>query len=342
MIDKSKIADAEQQAEIATLHRDLAMAQSQLRTLREKMETLQEDNETLEQRLMKKARREGESSILMDRLSNLRSDLRDMERERDQAITEMTGLQAKIEYLEGRNQGDWVEAEEHEALKTELAEARDKARKDLQALQDQLEEAEKHAAASPVRAVDKDNVLETEVLRQEHENLTLSLEDRESELNSLQRTCQLLEDELEDAHTEIDELRRRSEKQTADLQEARKELDRQNDDAVANMLAENMEKETLEETVPVLDIASAGSVSLGKKISFILLGVLLSVAVLEAISISTGKGELFSRLFNSAMPSTKSPVQSPVQSPVKSPDKSPSKPKPSKVDNTISSGEISR
>ena len=57
MIDKAKIADAEQQAEIATLHRDLAMAQSQLRIVRDKLDSLQEDNESLEQRLLKKARR---------------------------------------------------------------------------------------------------------------------------------------------------------------------------------------------------------------------------------------------------------------------------------------------
>ena len=133
MIDIAKIADAEQQAEIATLQRDLAIAQSQLKNLRDKMERLEADNEDLSQRLVKRAKREGESSVLMDRLSNLRVDLREMERARDEAANEVAGLQAMVQAYEERLAGedDGIDPEEFDSLKEELETLREKSRRDL-------------------------------------------------------------------------------------------------------------------------------------------------------------------------------------------------------------------
>ncbi len=292
MIDIAKIADAEQQAEIATLQRDLAIAQNQLRNLREKSERLEADNDDLSQRLLKRAKRDGESSVLMDRVNNLRVDLRAMERARDQAANEAAGLQAMVQSYEERlgSEEDVIDPEEFEALKQELERQREQSRKDLQDLQDQLERQSQQVSSS----VDSESVLEIEVLRQEHDVLKNSLADRQSELQSSQETCQLLEDELEDAHTEIDELRRQLEQHAAEIERTEKELEKKNAETVAQMLAENMQQEDeIHQSVPVLDIDSASVFGSKQKAILLMVGLVLGIVLLEVASFSLGKGELF-------------------------------------------------
>ncbi len=296
MIDIAKIADAEQLAEIATLQRDLAIAQNQLRILREKSERLEADNEDLSQRLLKRARRDGESSVLMDRVNNLRVDLRAMERARDEASNEIAGLQAMVQSYEERlgSEEDRIDPEEFEALRQELDALREKSRKELQDLQDQLEQQSRQV---PVN-FDSENVLEVEVLRQEHEVLKNSLKDRQSELQSSQQTCQLLEDELEDAHTEIDELRRLLEQNAAEFEKAEKELEKKNAETVAQMLAENMqeEEEEVHQSVPVLDIETASVFDGKQKAILLVIGLVLGIVLMEVASFAMGKGELFAYL----------------------------------------------
>jgi len=294
VIDIAKIADAEQQAEIATLQRDLAIAQNQLRNLRDKSERLEADNEDLSQRLLKRAKRDGESSVLIDRVSNLRVDLREMERARDEAANQAAGLQAMVQSYEERLAGeeDAIDPETFESLKQELETLREKSRKELQDLQDQLDQQSEQVSSS----VDSQSVLEVEVLRQEHDVLKSSLADRQSELQSSQQTCQLLEDELEDAHTEIDELRRQLEKNAAEIERAEKELEKQNAETVAEMLAENMKQEELHQSVPVLDIDSASVFGGKQKAMLLVIGLVLGVLLMEAASFAMGKGELFAYL----------------------------------------------
>jgi chromosome segregation ATPase len=256
LIDIAKIADAEQQAEIATLQRDLAIAQNQLRNLRDKGERLEADNEDLSERLLKRSKRDGESSVLMDRVSNLRVGLREMERARDEATNEVAGLRAMVQSYEERleSQEDVIDPEAFESLKEELDTLREKSRKELQELQDQLDQQSEQASSS----IDSESVLEVEVLRQEHDVLKSSLADRQSELQSSQQTCQLLE-ELEDAHAEIDELRRQLEQHAAEFERAEKELEKKNAETVAEMLAENMQQEDeLHQSVPVVLVAGSG------------------------------------------------------------------------------------
>ena len=321
MIDIAKIADAEQQAEIATLQRDLAIAQNQLRNLREKSERLEADNEDLSERLMKRAKRDGESSVLMDRVSNLRVDLREMERARDEAANEAAGLQAMVQSLEERlgNEEDAIDPEAFESLKEELETLREKSRKDLQDLQDQLEQQSEQASIS----VDSQSVLEVEVLRQEHDVLKSSLADRQSELQSTQQTCQLLEDELEDAHTEIDELRRQLEQHAAEIERTEKELEKKNAETVAEMLADNMQQEEeVHQSVPVLDIDSATVFGVKQKVTFLVVGLVLGIILLEVASFAMGKGELFGYLSRNGSqlqktetvtPKIEPPVSKPVQ-----------------------------
>ena len=299
MIDIAKIADAEQQAEIATLQRDLAIAQNQLRNLREKGERLEADNEDLSQRLLKRAKRDGESSVLMDRVSNLRIDLREMERARDEAANEVAGLRVMVQSYEERLQSkeDVIDPEAFESLKEELNALREKSRKELQELQDQLEQQSEQASSS----VDSESVLEVEVLRQERDVLKNSLADRQSELQSSQQTCQLLEDELEDAHTEIDEMRRQLEQHAAEIERAERELEKKNAETVEEMLVENMAQEDeLHQSVPVLDIDSASVFGAKQKAILLLVGLVLGIVLMEAASFAMGKGELLSYLTQDA------------------------------------------
>lgn len=292
MIDIAKIADAEQQAAIATLQRDLAIAQNQLRNLRDKGERLEADNEDLSERLLKRAKRDGESSVLIERVSNLRIELREMERARDEAASEAEGLRSMLQSYEERLESidDGINAETFESLKQELETLREKSRKELQELQDQLDEQSEQVSSS----VDSEIVLEVEVLRQERDVLKSSLADRQSELQSSQQTCQLLEDELEDAHAEIDEMRRQLEQHAAEIERTEKELEKKNAETVAAMLAENMQQEEeLHQSIPVLDIDSASVFGGKQKAMLLVTGVVLGVVLMQLVSFALGKGELF-------------------------------------------------
>ena len=290
MIDTAKIADAEQQAEIAKLQRELSIAQNQLNSFTQKCERLEKDNDDLSQKLLVKAKRDGESTVLMDRLNNMRTQLRDMERARDQATADTAELRAVMQqYVDQIQTIDAaIDPEEHEALRQELEMVREQARRDLKELQEQLDQQ-----ASQAQSVDSDNVIETEALRQEHEVLSRSLSDRTDELQNSQQTCQLLEDELEDAHAEIDELRRQLEKQAEEIKQQAEE--QQAGESVEEILAENIsDDDELAQSVPVLDIkAPQTGLFSGRSFMLMLAGVAIAVAALEAISFNTGKGELF-------------------------------------------------
>lgn len=302
MIDKAKIADAEQQAAMATMQRDLAIAQNQVRQLTDKCNSLEKDNDDLSESLRKKAKREGESSLLMERLTNLRSEARELERSRDEASNQLAGLQAELDQYKKIAQANEPEVtpEQYEALEQELAEYKEHSRRQLQELQEQLDSLSKKSDNPTRQSGDSDSVLEFEVLRQEHDMLSHSLEDRQSELQASQQTCQLLEDELEDAHTSIDEMRRQLEKQEEELKKFKNEAAKQEHESVSEMLAESIQQEQeFEKSVPVLGINSAGKMQKKQKVISMLSGAAILFVVLEAVSIVAGPGELLGNLFRS-------------------------------------------
>ena len=312
MIDTAKIADAEQQAELATLQRELAIAENQLESLSDKCSRLAEDNDDLSDKLMRRARREGESSVLIDRLNEMRAQLRDVERARDQAVADATQTRGYLQQYEAQIQT--VEAaantEELEALREELAKVKQQSQQDLQALQDQLNSAEDKTQHS----IDSDNVIEIEALRQEHDVIARTLSDRESELQASQQTCQLLEDELEDAHKQIDEMRRQLEKQDAALNH-QADTNSESADSVEKILAENLniDEPAVPPSVPVVDIQSSQGLFSGPGLRSMIFGMILAVTVMEVVSFSTGKGELFSAM----MAVDKKPVKHLITSPLK-------------------------
>lgn len=310
MINTAKLADAEQQAEIATLQRDLAIAKNQLESLTSKCDRLQDDNEDLSQKLLKRAKRDGESTVLMERLNSMRAQLRDMERSRDQAAADAAELRAVMQqYVDQIQTIDAApDPEEHEALRQELEMVREQARRDLQDLQDQLEEQ-----VNQVQSVDSDNAIETEALRQEHEVLAQSLSDRSNELQNSQHTCQLLEDELEDAHAAIDEMRRQLEQQAEELKQLAA-AEEARTDSVEEILAENIDDEDdYEQSVPVLDIKTTNSGFLSKRsLLSIIVGGLIAFTVLEVMNFSAGKGELL-QMIMTKQAAAPVPVVQPVQ-----------------------------
>jgi len=213
VIDKAKLAGAEMQAEIARLKRDLSVAQQRVLDVQQNNTKLHQDNEDLSQKLHSRAKREGESTVLLDRLADMRAQLRDSERQRDSQQAELTELKTDLQILQDKQaelNGTAVEdSEQVQALQLELDELRQKSRKELTDLQHELDEALSKAESG---GQNDQHVLEIEALRQKNEGLEQSLSDRLKELQTSQETGQLLEDELEDANREIDELRRQQEK----------------------------------------------------------------------------------------------------------------------------------
>lgn len=309
MIDPSKIADAERHAQIATLKRELALVQKDLQDQLARADRLQRDNDDLSQKMLTRAKRDGESSVLIDRVNDLRIQLRDVERSRDNALTKVTELellnQQYINQVEMLESGQ-LESDELKAVKKELEELKDKSRRELKQLQDELDEQISHNQ-SP--SVDSDSILEVEVLRQESEVLNQTLTDRQKELQESQQTCQLLEDELEDAHAEIDELRRQLEKQEKtinDLEAAEKQAAA----SVNDLLTDEIDEST--SSVPVVNIKSTSGFSVSKWGIPIIVGAVIMIVVLEIFSLAGGKGELFKAISGapapeSSLPSTSSP-----------------------------------
>jgi len=326
VIDTAKIADAEQQAELATLQRELAIATNQLASLTDKCSRLEEDNDDLSDKLLRRARRDGESTVLMDRLNDMRAQLRNVERARDQAMDEVAQTHGYLQQYEAQIQTveAAVNVEEVEALRKELAMVKRQSQYDLQVFQEQLNNLEEQSQQS----IDSDNVIEIEALRQQHDVIARTLSDRESELQASQQTCQLLEDELEDAHKQIDEMRRQLEKHDEAMHH-KAEPNLQPSESVEKILAENLNVNELavEQTIPVVDIQSSKGLFSGSGMRSMLIGMLLAVAAMEIVSFTTGRGELFSTITATDNKVAKKSMAGPVTEKQKTVDKNTSQEK---------------
>ena len=225
-MDTSKIAGAGREAELSRLKRELTLLEQRYQDLDDLNAELRNDNDELTRTLQSRARREGESRILIDRLNNLRQQLRDVERMRDSFKKETQELQLDLkqlreqQHLEQNRQTQ--EAEQLHNLQQQLEEQRSHSRQQLNALQQELDEALKNGSHD--QQANNDQILELEALRQENSQYRKNLSDRIRELQTSQETGQLLEDELEDANREIDELRRQLEKQQEKLLHAQHNL----------------------------------------------------------------------------------------------------------------------
>jgi chromosome segregation ATPase len=258
-LDTTRLAGAEKQAEIARLKKELSVAEHRLQDLTRQNQSLRDDNDDLSQKLLMRAKRNGESTVLIDRLTDMRSQLRDSERQRETLLSQSADMKADLdqlhEELAGYRSNTQDDSEQVKALQQELEDLRKQSRQELGDIQEELDAA--------VRGNDRvseasEQVLEFEALRQENNSLQQSMKDRLKELQTSQETGQLLEDELEDANREIDDLRRQLERQAAKVKEL-EDAARQPVSQVADLLEDN--NDFIPGSVPVLK--SDGAVGSG-------------------------------------------------------------------------------
>ncbi len=288
MIDTAKIAGAEQQAELARLKRELSLAENRLQEIKQQNTALRNDNDDLSQKLLVRAKRNGDSSVLMDRLTDMRAQLRDSERLRDKQQEEAAGLKIDLDQAQaelariGSITSD--DSEEVKALQQQLEELRRQSRQQLADLQRELDAALSDSANAPDSSL---HVLEVEALRQENSGLNQTLSDRLKELQNSQETGQLLEDELEDANTEIDELRRQLEKRSEKISELEQNL-KQPATRVAELLEDDDTRSNsfIPGSIPVLKADGQGFGGYPLKLIGLSLfaGFLLGLAMMSLIS----------------------------------------------------------
>lgn len=249
-LDTTKLAGAEKQAEIARLKKELSVAEHRVQDLSRQNQSLRDDNDDLSQKLLVRAKRNGESTVLIDRLTDMRAQLRDSERLRETLQAESADMKADLdqlhEELAGYRSHTQDDSEQVKALQQELEDLRRQSRQELADIQEELDSA---VQGNDLVSETSEHVLEVEALRQENNSLQQSMKDRLKELQTSQETGQLLEDELEDANREIDELRRQLERQAAKVKEL-EEAAKQPVSQVADLLEDN--NDFIPGSVPVL------------------------------------------------------------------------------------------
>jgi len=308
-MDNEKIDVAQQQADLARLKRDLALTQNQLQDQVNKSNRLQRDNDDLSQKLLVRDKRSGESSVLIDRLSDLRHQLRDVERSRDNALQVVLEHKLTIEdYIETiRKMEESKEVTEFDKLNEELSEVKRQAAEDIETLENQLKEAKFESQSTNA---DSESILEIEVLRQESDVLSQTLKDRQQELQGSQETCQLLEDELEDVHAQIDDFRRQLEKKEAEIKAANQRVEESVNPVVEMLsidqtgLGAGMPKILQKGGLLSAVFCKSGVISLA-------VGAFLVIVLFELMTLSMGKGEFFQVLFSSQ--ETSSEVAAPAK-----------------------------
>ncbi|MGD2117929.1 MAG: hypothetical protein PVG66_06205 [Chromatiales bacterium] len=320
MIDISRITDVEIQAELVKLRNDLSACRRKADELQASHDRLLQDNQDLSRTLMQRAKANGESTILIERLNTMRTQLRDSERARDHAEADANELRGVMQqYVEQiKSAENLADNAEVHSLQKELSMVREQAARDVEHMRAELEKLQQEAAENAKH--NDDGAVELEVLRQETESLTVSLADRQSELQNSQQTCQLLEDELEDAHADIDEMRRKLEKQAEQidaLEQAAAEAE--SAQAVEEVEPEQPESEEIEGEIasqPALDLNQLKTAnSTGKKAVSMLAGAAVVLLAMELVSLSVGKGELFSLLMSSGQVQQQAKIVSPPKQP---------------------------
>jgi chromosome segregation ATPase len=145
-----------------------------------------------------------------------------------------------------------------------------------------------------------------EAMRQQIEVLEASLAERQRELGNADGSQQMLEDELEDANRQLDQVRRELEKAKVEADEAmfsRREAESARDQLQEALyrLQEDAEEARVtdlrdERLKPSRRPIGIDSVAAPSRLVPALLGAGAVVALLEAISIYSGNGELFTSL----------------------------------------------
>jgi len=282
-------------------------------------------HEQAQQRLREQLASEGERRRALqeevERLNELiesldeagRADDVEVRAERDSLATELALRESEVEQLRGvleqyvdqiraAQAGD-EDASETAALRAELEMVREQAIRDIAQMREKLAAAETQNRR--LQQADGREAISHEAMRQRIEGLESSLGERQRELADAADSRQMLEDSLEDVNRRIDDLRRELEQAQAEAAEAvstRREAENARDqlqealrrlqDDAEEARVTDLRDERLQPGKRPIGGAAAGRSRLAPG----LIGAALVVAALEAVSIGTGKGELFSLL----------------------------------------------
>ena len=236
--------------------------------------------------------------------------------EHDQLLTELAVRESEVDQLRNviAEYVDQIRAVQSEdasgpdvaALRTELEMVREQAIRDVAQMREKLAAAETQQRR--LQQADGREAISHEAMRQKIEGLESSLAERQRELGGAEKSRHQLEDSLEDANRQLDELRR-------ELDTARGEAD----DALSSMREAESARNQLKEEIcrlqedmeeaKITDLRDArlkatpskrpigiDSVAAPRRWLTGFLGAGVLLALLEALSIYSGRGELFTAL----------------------------------------------
>jgi len=249
------------------------------------------------------------SDILTDRLLQARQRAEQAEREQEAVSAQNRQLREQVRDLERRLEqgignlqdrvaldGAGSAGDEAEALRRELELVRTHAAQDLAALREQL-------SAAPATGGHRNVELEAELQasRQEVALLRQSVKDKDNVLEDLAGQCRGLEDVLEDRDREIERLRRELSEAAnhAAPADAPPALEPANVERASEILQGFQEKDS-SDALDDAGLIYVPSSSPSWKTYLIggLGGLLLAVLLLEALTLASGRGELFSFLLH--------------------------------------------
>lgn len=234
--------------------------------------------------------------------------------ERDALLAEVAMRESEVEQLRGvleeyvdqirAAQSDDGDVSEVAALRAELEMVREQAIRDVAHMREKLATAETQKRR--LQQADGREAISHEAMRQRIEELESSLAERQRELSGADESRHMLEDALEDANRQLDAVRRDLEKAQVEADEAvfsRREADnaREQLQAALYRLQEDAEEARVtdlrdERLKPSKRPIGIDSVATPNRWLPGLVGAGVLLAALEAASMLTGKGELFSVL----------------------------------------------
>jgi len=236
--------------------------------------------------------------------------------ERDKLLAELAVRESEVDRLRNviAEYVDQIRAVQSEdasgsdvvALRTELEMVREQAIRDVAQMREKLAAAETQQRR--LQQADGREAISHEAMRQKIEGLESSLAERQRELGGAEKSRHELEDSLEDANRQLDELRRELDRARGEADEALSS--RREAESARNQLKEEICRlqEDMEEA-KITDLRDArlkaapskrpigiDSVAAPRRWLTGFLGAGVLLALLEALSIYSGRGELFTAL----------------------------------------------
>jgi len=161
-----------------------------------------------------------------------------------------------------------------------------------QELTTSLQEVQRLKQELDAHQINMEDLLTQESLRQQAVNLKSALLEREQDIKDADAARYLLEDELEDAHRKIDALKFQT--GSAPVQKERKPtVSEQPDEEEDLELYRDPRIQPSQEPLNLAEESHLGKILMGG-----IVGILTVLALMEALSFLSGKGELFSLILS--------------------------------------------